>query len=99
MRYDLVVVEHREVGIPFAARADGELESPAEPSLLALVPAIFAVRHNCFPLRCDGEVLAVAMAAPSDRRVLKLLRDITGCHIQPLLATRAQIRAAIARAY
>jgi type IV pilus assembly protein PilB len=95
----LVAVSSREVGIPFAAREDGELETHDDRALFELVPAIFAVRHNCFPLWLQDSVLVVAMAAPSDRETLRRLRQITGFQIQPLVATRAQIRTAIARSY
>jgi hypothetical protein len=44
-------------------------------------------------------VLTVAMAAPTDAQTLRRLRQITRCQIQPLSATRAQVRAAIARFY
>ena len=99
MTYALVAVESRELGIPFAAREDGELEAHDDSALFDLVPAIFAVRHNCFPLWVQDSVLVVAMAAPSDREILRRLRQITGLHVQPLVATRAQIRTAIARSY
>ena len=95
----LVALESRELGIPFAAREDGELETHDDRALFQLVPAIFAVRHNCFPLWLQDGVLVVAMSSPSDREILRRLRQITGFQIQPLVATRAQIRTAIARSY
>jgi type II secretory ATPase GspE/PulE/Tfp pilus assembly ATPase PilB-like protein len=99
MRYDLVLVGGREVGIPYAARPDAELAAPRRRSLWDLVPLAFAVRHTVLPLDFDGETLTVAMAAPTDAATLKLLRLITRCDLQPLAATRAQIRTAIARYY
>lgn len=99
MTYALVAVESRELGIPYAVRDDGEIDAHDDRALFDLVPAIFAVRHNCFPLWVQDDVLVVAMAAPTDREILSRLRRITGFQIQPLVATRAQIRTAIARSY
>ena len=99
MRYDLIVVENREVGIPYAARPHETLEAPRARELTSLIPLVFAVRHTVIPLDFDGQVLSVAMATPSDAVTLRRLKLITRCEIQPLAATRAQIRAAIARFY
>ena len=99
MRFEMIVVENRAVGIPYAARPDAELEAPRARELAPLVPVSFAVRHTVIPLDYDGEVLTVAMAAPTDAVTLRRLRLITRCQIQPLAATRAQVRAAIARFY
>ena len=99
MRFDLVVVGNRDLGIPFAVRPDGELAPPDAALLADLVPVIFAVRHNIIPLCLDGDVLSVAMAAPTDPEILRRLRMITRCQIQPFVATRAQIRRAIASFY
>jgi type IV pilus assembly protein PilB len=97
VRYEMIVVESRAVGIPYAARPDADLEAPRTRALWDLVPLSFAVRHTVIPLDFDGETLTVAMAAPTDALTLRRLRLITGCELQPLAATRAQVRSAIAR--
>lgn len=99
MRYEMIVVENREVSIPYAARPDAELEAPNARALAGLVPLAFAVRHAVIPLDFDGQVLTLAMAEPTDAQTLRRLRLITRCQLQPLAATRAQVRAAIARYY
>ena len=99
MRYELIVVESRGLGIPYAARPGEVIAESDDPSLAELVPAIFAIRHTVLPLSFDGTVLTVAIAAPADTVALRRLRLITRCEIQPLLATRAQVREAISRYY
>ena len=99
MAYEMIVVENRMPGHPYAAPPDEPLEAPGARALSGLVPLVFAVRHNMVPLSLDGDVLTVAMADPADAVTLRRLRLITRCHIQPLSATRAQVRAAIVRAY
>ncbi len=99
MRYELVVVENRVPGHPYAARPDEPLEAPGARELSELVPLVFAVRHTVVPLWLEGEVLTIAMADPTDALTLRRLRMITGCQIQPLSATRAQVRTALVRAY
>jgi hypothetical protein len=95
----MILVEDRFPGHPYAAPPDAQIEASDALDLSSLIPRIFAVRHTVIPLAFDGAVLTVAMAAPADAVTLRRLRQITGCQIQPLSATRGQIRSAIARFY
>lgn len=86
-------------GHPYAAPPDRDIEESCARDLQDILPVVFAVRHTVIPLTLEGDVLTVAMAAPADAVTLRRLRQVTGCDIQPLSATRAQVRAAIARFY
>ena len=97
--YEMIVVEDRFPGHPYAAAPDAQIEASDALDLSSLIPVIFAIRHTVIPLSLDGHTLTVAMASPADAVTLRRLRQITGCQIQPLSATRGQIRAAIARFY
>jgi CheY-like chemotaxis protein len=70
-----------------------------EQKLLDLVPAETAVTHTVFPLKVQGNTLALAMADPTCEQVLANLRQNTQMQIYPVIATRHEVRTAIARHY
>ncbi len=71
---------------------------PSESALQAL-PADMAGRLNVLPLVRHGDVLVLALAAPLDVEQLHLLRFVTQCHLQAILASPDDLRQAIARCY
>ena len=73
-----------------------QLHVPAE--VLALIPVEIAAQHTIFPLKREGDRLAIAMVDPTDLRVSDFLSDATLKPI-PFIATRQEIRAAICHHY
>ncbi len=71
---------------------------PEEEALRLLDPR-FAAEHRVFPFRVEGNRLYVAMARPSDLRLLDELRFRTGKEIVPKLAPDSEIAEAIREAY
>jgi len=67
--------------------------------VLGLVPPETAATHTVFPLKVEGNTLALAMADPTNENVLANLRENTQMKIYPFIATRAEIKSAIARHY
>lgn len=72
---------------------------PFPPQLLQLIPEDFAIKKHVFPLKQDGMVLAVAIADPYDTDMLDYLARRTNLKITPVLATPADIMAAIRKHY
>lgn len=70
---------------------------PAE--LLALVPVDLAMRRLVFPLKRDGQRLAMAMADPTERDEVAELFTRDRLTIAPFVATRRDVMAAINRHY
>ncbi len=70
-----------------------------EQRLLGLVPAETAVTHTIFPLKVQGNTLALAMADPTNDKVLANLGENIQMRIYPVIATRAEIKKAIAMHY
>lgn len=68
-------------------------------SLLELVPVEVAMNNLLFPLRREGNRLALAMADPTDTRVVSNIAADNGLEIVPVIATRKDILAAICRHY
>jgi hypothetical protein len=58
---------------------------------LDLIPVKVAVRHQVIPLARDNRRLTVALTDPNDLLALDELSFITGCVIEPLLATERTI--------
>jgi CheY-like chemotaxis protein len=69
------------------------------PELLKLLSAEVALQHLIFPLKADSGWLALAMADPTNTRIIQNLSANTGLKIAPYLATRQDIYDAIGRHY
>jgi CheY-like chemotaxis protein len=69
------------------------------PDLLQLVPAEFAIEHLVFPLKIENSRVAMAMADPTETRLVVNLASNNGLTIIPFIATRRDILAAIGRHY
>lgn len=70
-----------------------------DPKLLALIPVDLALQHLIFPLKQEGETLALAMTDPTDRHFLTNLSVNTQVKIAPFVTTKDEIRQAICRHY
>lgn len=74
-------------------------ELTIDPLLLELLPAQRMQQLKVFPveLRYQGKekILRVAMADPTDLRLIENLQFITGCRVMPLVATEEDILRAI----
>lgn len=69
------------------------------PELLATIPVDVAMQNNIFPLKLDNNRLALAMADPTETRVVRNISVNHGLSITPFIATRKEIYAAICRNY
>jgi CheY-like chemotaxis protein len=69
------------------------------PEMLKLMSAEVALQNMIFPLKCDGGWLALAMADPTNTRIIQNLSANIGLKIAPYLATRQDIYDAITRHY
>lgn len=67
-------------------------------SMLRMIPMETAVKHTVFPLKMDGDRLALAVADPTDE-VLKEISSQNNLKIILYVATRSEINRAIARHY
>ena len=89
------LVLERDLGIP---RVDLSSYAP-EPSALSLVPADYATANNVLPLfEIDG-VLTVAIGDPFDVFALGALASEAGIDLEPVLAARTDVQAAVAQYY
>jgi type IV pilus assembly protein PilB len=70
-----------------------------DPAVLKLIPADVARKHLLIPLSRSGNILTVAMANPSNIFAIDDLRFITGCNIQPMVASDTSIQNGLNRYY
>ena len=69
------------------------------PELLATISVDVAMQNNIFPLKLDNKRLALAMADPTETRVVRNISADHGLTITPFIATRKEIYAAICKNY
>jgi type IV pilus assembly protein PilB len=85
----------KEYGVPAVNLRSTRLELEAT----GLIARDVAERHGVVPVRRDGGALVVAMSDPSDQSAKDDLSRLTGLQIQSVVASEADIQAAIARIY
>lgn len=69
------------------------------PELLKLIPGEVAMNNLLFPIRREGNKLALAMADPTETRVVSNIAADNGLEIVPVISSRNDIYAAICRHY
>lgn len=70
-----------------------------DPKLLTLITVEAALQHLIFPLKREGETLALAMADPTDLQVLSNIAINAQVKIVPFVTTKDEIRQAICHHY
>jgi len=82
-----------QIGLPFVDLSDYPVDSGA----VVLLPDAVARRHIALPIGFDGERIVVAMADPANVFALDDIRSMTRREVKPVVATRADLLAAINR--
>ena len=95
---EVVEVLGKQLNIPYF-NLGTELKPAADQSLEQLVPKAFALRNTVLPLSRTLRSLTVAMPDPLDLILIDNLRRLTGCEINPVIATRSNIGKAIENFY
>ena len=67
--------------------------------LLGIISVDVAMHNHIFPLKLDNKRLALAMADPTETRVVRNISADAGITITPFVATRKEIYAAICKNY
>lgn len=70
-----------------------------DPKLLTLISVEAALKHLIFPLKQEGDTLALAMADPTDLQVLSNVSINAHVKIVPFVTTKNEIRQAICHHY
>lgn len=85
----------KHFSIPFASRENNILIPERDQKLDTLIPEKFARENTVLPLFTEENVLAIAMADPSNLFLIDNIIMITGMEIQPFIAGKSQLLTAI----
>jgi type IV pilus assembly protein PilB len=96
---DLANAIAKQLDIPFVSIKDGSLKPSVEDALEKIIPQSFARAQMVLPLSRHLKSLTIALANPLDLLTIDNLKKITGCDINPVIATKADIREAISKFY
>src|SRR4051794_19849596 len=89
----LVAALAQQIGLPFVDLT----EYPVDGSAVASISSTVAKRHAALPIGYDDGRLLVAMADPANVFAVDDIRSITGRDVRPVVATKADLLAAIDR--
>ena len=92
---DLVRALAAQIGLDYVDLGDALID----PSATALVPGAVCRRHMLVPVRFVEGKLVIAMADPANVIALDDVRSIAKVDLKPVVSTRGDVMAAIARAY
>ncbi|MEK7349051.1 MAG: type IV-A pilus assembly ATPase PilB [Candidatus Eisenbacteria bacterium] len=70
-----------------------------DPMVVKLLPSDVANKFQVVPITKSGRKLQVAMANPANIFAIDDIKFITGCEVQPMVASEAAIKKAIDKAY
>jgi type IV pilus assembly protein PilB len=96
---DLANALAKQLDIPFVSIKDSSLQPSKEDALEKIIPQSFARSQLVLPLSRHLKSLTVALANPLDLLAIDNLKKITGCEINPVIATKSDIRESISKFY
>src|ERR671915_525400 len=91
----LVAILAEQLGLEFVDLSETQID----PSAVALVPESTARRHNCLPVKLDDNRLVLAMADPANVVAIDDIRALTKKDVRTVVATKADVLAALNRHY
>ena len=95
----LVVVLGKQLGIPYFSLGTGMLKPAVDQGLEDLIPHDFAMKNLILLLSRTLKSLTVAMVDPLDIILIDNIKKLTGCDINPVVATKSDITKAIDEFY
>lgn len=95
----LVAILGKQLGIPYFTLGTGMLKTAVDQDLGRLIPHDFAGKNSVLPLSRTLRSLTVVMADPLDLILMDNLKKLTGCEINPVIATKSEINKAIEEFY
>ncbi len=91
----MVALLGKQLDIPYFSLGTGMLRPAVDQGLDQLISRDFSLKNSILPLSRTLRSLTVAMFDPLDLILIDNLRKITGCEINPVIATRSDILKAI----
>ena len=85
----------RQYGVPSIKLSDFQIEE----AVIRLIPAATAIQYQIVPLCRAGSVLTIAMADPTNVFAMDDVKFMTGCQIEPVVASEGAVIEAIQTYY
>lgn len=85
----------RQYGVPFIDLGRFAVED----AVIALLPAATVRKYETVPLSRTGAVLTIAIADPTNVFAIDDIEFMTGCRVEPVVATQTAVAAAVERYY
>jgi type IV pilus assembly protein PilB len=95
----MVAVLGKQLNIPYFSLGTGMLKPAADQGLPNLISQDFALKNSVLPLSRTLRSLTVAMSDPLDLILIDNLKKLTGCEINPVIATKSDINKTIEEFY
>lgn len=89
----------KQLNMPYFSLGTGMLKPAQDQGLENLIPYEFAFKNVVLPLSRMLRSLTVALSDPLDILLIDSLRKLTGCEINPVIATRADLFKAVEEFY
>ena len=96
---NMIAAIGKQLSIPYVSLSTEHLKPAVDQGLEELISKDFAVKNHVLPLSRNLNSLTCAISDPFDLILLDNLRKMTGCEINPVIATRADIEEAISKFY
>lgn len=87
----IVMVLSRQLGISYISLESGKLIVTSDQNIEELIPYEFAVKNLVLPIARNLNSLTVVMWDPLDLLLIDNLKKLTGCEINPVVSTKADI--------
>ena len=95
----VVAILGKQLNIPYFSLGTGMLKPAMDQGLERLISQDFAFKNSILPLSRTLRSITVAMADPLDLILIDNLRKLTGCEINPVIATKSDISKAVDEFY
>ena len=96
---DITMATSKQLSVPYASWENGILNSERDQNLSDIIDEKFARENLVLPLFMEETSIAIAMIEPSNVLLLDNLKMMTGLEIQPFIAPKSQLLAALDRFY
>ena len=96
---DVAIASSKQLSVPYASFENGILNSEKDQNLNDIIDEKFARENLVLPLFMEEDSLAIATIDPSNVLLLDNLKMMTGLEIQPFIAPKSQLLAALDKFY
>ncbi|MFH1441409.1 MAG: ATPase, T2SS/T4P/T4SS family [Candidatus Omnitrophota bacterium] len=96
---ELVTILGKQLNIPYFSLGTGMLKPAANQDLENLISQDFAFKNSIIALSRTLNSLTIAMSDPLDIILIDNLKRLSGCEINPVIATKSDIHKAIEEFY